>query len=512
MSSWTAGAPGASVWAEASGSYSTSISSRASSAAYRLSATTAATASPTNRARSPASREKLRPRSSGVRRHHGERPRRRGRDRRSVTTSTTPGCARARAASTRRMRAWACGLRRSTDVEHAGQGDVAHVAPAPGEQARVLLAQMPVADELHARMLPPRAGPPRRRARPARCSGSPCSGRGSRTAPRGCPSRTARGARADRRRASSGCRACRIRTAARGGSGRPPAAGAAPVAVARQALDGVHPAAVGLHGEDEAGARGLAVHQHGAGPAGAVLAAEVRAREAEVLAQQIREEHARDHARPALGAVHGQPRCRAAMQPGDVTPPPPARPRWPSARDGRAPPRRGAGTRRWRAGRRARSISPARRPPHLGRAAPPPAARRSAPRRRAPACGASPAAEDHEPRVAADARRVERERPRTRRRARSPRAAAPPRRSRDRCAARRRPGTSISASSSSGSSAVASRPRKKSSARHARAARALRRCKTASSAIMQAGSSAAGSAWTRLPPIGARAPASADAR
>ena len=35
-------------------------------------------------------------------------------------------------------------------VEQAGQRDVGHVAPAPGEQPRVLLAEMPVADELHA--------------------------------------------------------------------------------------------------------------------------------------------------------------------------------------------------------------------------------------------------------------------------------------------------------------------------------------------------------------------------
>ena len=36
------------------------------------------------------------------------------------------------------------------NVEHAGQHDVRHVAPAPGEQPRVFLAEMPVADELHA--------------------------------------------------------------------------------------------------------------------------------------------------------------------------------------------------------------------------------------------------------------------------------------------------------------------------------------------------------------------------
>ena len=106
-------------------------------------------------------------------------------------------------------------------------------------------------------------------------------------------------------------------------------------AVARQSLDGVHPAAVGLHGEDQAGARGLAVDQHGAGPAGAVLAAQVRAGEAEVLAQQIREEHARDHARPPLGAVHDD---------GDVMPCVPPRAELYRRGVGRSPGRRGLGS------------------------------------------------------------------------------------------------------------------------------------------------------------------------
>ena len=68
----------------------------------------------------------------------------------NVTTSTTPGCVAGARGVHATMRAWACGLRRTHDVQHAGQRDVAHVAPAPGEQARVFLAQMPVADELHA--------------------------------------------------------------------------------------------------------------------------------------------------------------------------------------------------------------------------------------------------------------------------------------------------------------------------------------------------------------------------
>ena len=35
-------------------------------------------------------------------------------------------------------------------VEQAGQRDVGHVAPAAGEKARILLAEVTVADELHA--------------------------------------------------------------------------------------------------------------------------------------------------------------------------------------------------------------------------------------------------------------------------------------------------------------------------------------------------------------------------
>src|SRR4029077_9037891 len=58
-------------------------------------------------------------------------------------------------------------------------------------------------------------------------------------------------------------------------------------AVSREALDGVHPAAVDLDREDEAGARGLAVDQDGARSARAVLAAQMRPGEAPLPAQQI---------------------------------------------------------------------------------------------------------------------------------------------------------------------------------------------------------------------------------
>ena len=55
----------------------------------------------------------------------------------------------------------------------------------------------------------------------------------------------------------------------------------------RQPFDRVHAPAVGLHREHEAAAHDLAVHAHGAGAAHAVLAADVRAGEAQLLAQEV---------------------------------------------------------------------------------------------------------------------------------------------------------------------------------------------------------------------------------
>ena len=118
-------------------------------------------------------------RVAAVRHHRGHRPRRRsarGRPRagrscgRAARRAAAPWAWRARRRRDRRrsprpprrgargrarrprgrMRAWACGLRRSTAWSMPGSAMSAHVAPAPGEQARVLLAEMPVADELHA--------------------------------------------------------------------------------------------------------------------------------------------------------------------------------------------------------------------------------------------------------------------------------------------------------------------------------------------------------------------------
>ena len=65
--------------------------------------------------------------------------------------------------------------------------------------------------------------------------------------------------------------------------------------------------AVGLDGEHQAGARGLAVDEDGAGAADAVLAADVGAGEPEVLAQEVDEELARLAAALARLAVDGEP-------------------------------------------------------------------------------------------------------------------------------------------------------------------------------------------------------------
>src|SRR5690606_8843821 len=70
------------------------------------------------------------------------------------------------------------------------------------------------------------------------------------------------------------------------------------------ALDGLHAAAIGLHGQREAAAHHLAIELHGAGAAHAVFTAEVAALEAEVFAQEVDEVRARlDAALPCL-SVH----------------------------------------------------------------------------------------------------------------------------------------------------------------------------------------------------------------
>ena len=60
-----------------------------------------------------------------------------------------------------------------------------------------------------------------------------------------------------------------------------------------EALDGRHLAPVGLHGEHGAGLDGLAVEQHGARAARRGVAADVRSLQAELVAQEVREQLAR---------------------------------------------------------------------------------------------------------------------------------------------------------------------------------------------------------------------------
>src|SRR3954470_20108430 len=71
-------------------------------------------------------------------------------------------------------------------------------------------------------------------------------------------------------------------------------------------------AAAGLDGEHETGADRLAVEQHRAGAAYAVLAAHVRARQAAAVPQRVREQGTRLHVELVRLAVHGELRDHAA--------------------------------------------------------------------------------------------------------------------------------------------------------------------------------------------------------
>jgi hypothetical protein len=69
-------------------------------------------------------------------------------------------------------------------------------------------------------------------------------------------------------------------------------------------LDSAHPRTLGLRREHQAGAHRLVVDQHGAGTADAVLAAEMRAGEATILAQCVGQGAPRLDADRALITVH----------------------------------------------------------------------------------------------------------------------------------------------------------------------------------------------------------------
>ena len=75
--------------------------------------------------------------------------------------------------------------------------------------------------------------------------------------------------------------------------------------VAREALDGGHGRAVRLDGEHRAALHEHAVEQDAAGAAAPRVAADVRARQVEIVAQEVDEEPARRHLLLDLLAVHG---------------------------------------------------------------------------------------------------------------------------------------------------------------------------------------------------------------
>ena len=137
-----------------------------------------------------------------------------------------------------------------------------------------------------------RAAPRRPRARRRGCGRSRCSGRGCPRAPRGCRRRSAR-ARAQQRGGRDD-EAGRAEAALHRAGRDERALHRVQLAVRREPLDRHDLAAVGLRAVHEARADELAVEQHRAGAALALLAGVLRAGQAESLAQ---------HEEQALGAV-----------------------------------------------------------------------------------------------------------------------------------------------------------------------------------------------------------------
>ena len=120
-----------------------------------------------------------------------------------------------------------------------------------------------------------------------------------------------------------------------------------------EAFDGGHFGAVGLHGEDEAGAHGLAVEQDRARAADAVLAPEVGAGELASLAQEVRQRQSRLDRSPTRVTV--DPHLDRVVTHRAHLPSPVARPGPPSPR------RPDAGSRPSRGRRRARCLKPSGR-------------------------------------------------------------------------------------------------------------------------------------------------------
>src|SRR5262249_56359104 len=74
----------------------------------------------------------------------------------------------------------------------------------------------------------------------------------------------------------------------------------------RYSLDGIHAASVALHGEHEAAAHDRSVHAHRARTAHAVLAAHVRARQLELVAEEVHQALARLDPTTDRRAVDGE--------------------------------------------------------------------------------------------------------------------------------------------------------------------------------------------------------------
>src|SRR5262249_60116938 len=74
----------------------------------------------------------------------------------------------------------------------------------------------------------------------------------------------------------------------------------------RQTLDRLDLCSVGLDGEHQTASDELAIHAHGARAADAVLAADMRAREAELVAKEVDQVLPRLHVTRDRGSVHGE--------------------------------------------------------------------------------------------------------------------------------------------------------------------------------------------------------------
>ena len=102
------------------------------------------------------------------------------------------------------------------------------------------------------------------------------------------------------------------------------------VAGRRHPFDGRHLVTVSLGGEHEAGTHGETVEEHGAGSAHAVLTADMRARQVEILTQEVGERRAQVHVSFVVlaidvypdGPLHAGPRQRrraaASTRPASV--------------------------------------------------------------------------------------------------------------------------------------------------------------------------------------------------